>query len=130
MSDKNTSTLQSYIDSASGAVQSAIGSLTGDASDQVCLHLLSTHAPLHHILTEPRTPVKPRKTKPNSRTRPPTQPPKSATTPLRPREQSQKTTPTAPKALGTKPSVPPRKLLEALLVQRFVSPTLSHPAFY
>jgi uncharacterized protein YjbJ (UPF0337 family) len=35
MSDKNTSTLQSYIDSASGAVQSAIGSLTGDASDQV-----------------------------------------------------------------------------------------------
>jgi uncharacterized protein YjbJ (UPF0337 family) len=39
MSDKNTSTLQSYIDSASGAVQSAIGSLTGNASDQVCLHL-------------------------------------------------------------------------------------------
>jgi uncharacterized protein YjbJ (UPF0337 family) len=35
MSDKNTSTLQSYIDSASGAVQSAIGSLTGNASDQV-----------------------------------------------------------------------------------------------
>jgi uncharacterized protein YjbJ (UPF0337 family) len=34
MSDKNTSTLQSYIDSASGAVQSAIGSLTGNTSDQ------------------------------------------------------------------------------------------------
>jgi len=34
MSDKDTSTLQSYIDSASGAVQSAIGSLTGNASDQ------------------------------------------------------------------------------------------------
>lgn len=42
MSDKNTSTLQSYVDSASGAVQSAIGSLAGKASDQVCfphLHL-------------------------------------------------------------------------------------------
>lgn len=36
MSDKNTSTLQSYIDSASGAVQSAIGSLSGNASNQVC----------------------------------------------------------------------------------------------
>jgi len=34
MSDKNTSTLQSYIDGATGAVQSAIGSLTGNASDQ------------------------------------------------------------------------------------------------
>ena len=36
MSDKNTSTLQSYIDSATGAVQSAMGSLTGSAGDQVC----------------------------------------------------------------------------------------------
>jgi uncharacterized protein YjbJ (UPF0337 family) len=35
MSDKNTSTLQSYVDSATGAVQSAIGSLTGNTSDQV-----------------------------------------------------------------------------------------------
>jgi len=34
MSDKNTSTLQSYIDSASGAVQSALGSLTGSAADE------------------------------------------------------------------------------------------------
>lgn len=34
MSDKNTSTLQSYIDSASGAVQSALGSLTGSTADQ------------------------------------------------------------------------------------------------
>ncbi|PMD23695.1 hypothetical protein NA56DRAFT_568171 [Hyaloscypha hepaticicola] len=34
MSDKNTSTLQSYVDSATGAVQSAIGSLTGNTSDQ------------------------------------------------------------------------------------------------
>jgi len=34
MSDKETSTLQSYIDSASGAVQSAIGSLTGSNADK------------------------------------------------------------------------------------------------
>jgi len=34
MSDKDTSTLQSYIDSASGAVQSALGSLTGSNADQ------------------------------------------------------------------------------------------------
>jgi uncharacterized protein YjbJ (UPF0337 family) len=36
MSDKNTSTLQSYMDSASGAVQSVIGNITGNTSDQVC----------------------------------------------------------------------------------------------
>ena len=36
MTDKNTSTLQSYIDSATGAVQAALGSLTGSTSDQVC----------------------------------------------------------------------------------------------
>jgi len=35
MSDKNTSTLQSYVDSASGAIQSAIGSITGNTADQV-----------------------------------------------------------------------------------------------
>ena len=34
MSDKPTSTLQSVIDSATGAVQSAFGTLTGNASDQ------------------------------------------------------------------------------------------------
>jgi len=34
MSDKNTSTLQSYIDSASGAVQSALGSHTGSTADK------------------------------------------------------------------------------------------------
>ncbi|SMQ46168.1 unnamed protein product [Zymoseptoria tritici ST99CH_1A5] len=34
MTDKDTSTLQSYVDSATGAVQSAIGSLTGNTSDQ------------------------------------------------------------------------------------------------
>jgi len=34
MSDKNTSTLQSYVDSASATVQSAIGSLTGNQTDK------------------------------------------------------------------------------------------------
>ncbi|KFY09439.1 hypothetical protein V492_05494 [Pseudogymnoascus sp. VKM F-4246] len=33
MSDNNTSTIQSYIDSASGTVQSALGSLTGSTAD-------------------------------------------------------------------------------------------------
>lgn len=35
MSDKDTSTLQSYVDKAGAAVQSAIGSLTGNVADQV-----------------------------------------------------------------------------------------------
>ena len=34
MSDKNTSTLQSYIDSATGAAQSVLGSITGSTTDQ------------------------------------------------------------------------------------------------
>ncbi|CAG8973713.1 hypothetical protein HYALB_00006984 [Hymenoscyphus albidus] len=33
MSDKNTSTAQSYIDSATGAIQSAVGSVFGNPSD-------------------------------------------------------------------------------------------------
>jgi hypothetical protein len=35
MSDKDTSTIQSYIDSATGAVQSALGGLTGSTADKV-----------------------------------------------------------------------------------------------
>ncbi|KAB2577210.1 hypothetical protein DBV05_g4098 [Lasiodiplodia theobromae] len=34
MSDKNTSTLQSYVDSATSAVQSAIGAVTGNPADK------------------------------------------------------------------------------------------------
>jgi len=34
MSDKETSTLQSYVDSASGTIQSALGSVTGSAGDK------------------------------------------------------------------------------------------------
>ncbi|KAK0799419.1 hypothetical protein LTR75_009252 [Friedmanniomyces endolithicus] len=35
MSDKNTSTLQSYIDAATGTAQSLLGSLTGNTADKV-----------------------------------------------------------------------------------------------
>lgn len=35
MSDKETSTLQSYVDSAVGAAQSALGSITGSSADKV-----------------------------------------------------------------------------------------------
>ncbi|KAL1637699.1 hypothetical protein SLS58_009124 [Diplodia intermedia] len=34
MSDKNTSTLQSYVDSATSAVQSAVGAVTGNTADK------------------------------------------------------------------------------------------------
>ncbi|KAL9078138.1 MAG: hypothetical protein Q9157_002932 [Trypethelium eluteriae] len=34
MGDKNTSTLQSYVDSATSAVQSAVGSITGNTADK------------------------------------------------------------------------------------------------
>jgi len=47
MSDKNTSTLQSYVDSATGAVQSAFGSVMGNSSDQVC-HLSWVITPCSH----------------------------------------------------------------------------------
>jgi len=54
MSDKQTSTLQSYIDSATGAAQSVVGSITGSNADKVG-HLpepLSTilyHTPTHSL---------------------------------------------------------------------------------
>ena len=35
MSNTNSSTLKSYIDSASGAAQSVLGSLTGNTADEV-----------------------------------------------------------------------------------------------
>lgn len=44
MSDNNTSTPKSYVDQASGAIQSAVGSVFGNASDVVC-HFNST---MHH----------------------------------------------------------------------------------
>lgn len=45
MSDKNTSTLQSYVDSATSAVQSAIGAVTGNPADKVCFALLMPRLP-------------------------------------------------------------------------------------
>ncbi|KAI9644188.1 hypothetical protein NHQ30_007542 [Ciborinia camelliae] len=48
MSDKNTSTLQSYIDSASGAAQSALGSITGSTADKQAGAQKSDKASLEH----------------------------------------------------------------------------------
>lgn len=42
MSDKNTSTLQSYVDSATSAVQSAIGAVTGNPADKVRFALFTS----------------------------------------------------------------------------------------
>lgn len=46
MSDKNTSTLQSYVDSATGAAQSALGSLIGSNADKVSM-LTCPHSTTH-----------------------------------------------------------------------------------
>ena len=42
MSANNSSTLKSYVDSATGAVQNAVGNIIGNRSDEVC-----TFQPLH-----------------------------------------------------------------------------------
>ena len=55
MTDNQSSTLKSYVDSATGTVQSTLGSLTGNTGDQVStivLHLilcfrLAAAQPLH-----------------------------------------------------------------------------------
>jgi hypothetical protein len=60
MADNNTSTLQSYVDSATGAVQSAFGSLTSNTSDQV---LFTLQYPIFIANTINRQLAKPRKTK-------------------------------------------------------------------
>ncbi|ATZ57201.1 hypothetical protein BCIN_14g03610 [Botrytis cinerea B05.10] len=48
MSDKNTSTLQSYLDSASGAAQSALGSITGNPADKHAAAQKHDEAALKH----------------------------------------------------------------------------------
>jgi hypothetical protein len=48
-----TSTLQSYVDSATGAVQSALGSLTGSTADKVRLPYLY-YTPLTNLSPGPR----------------------------------------------------------------------------
>ena len=48
MSDNQSSTLKSYIDSATGTVQSTLGSLTGNTGDQVSTSLI--HLPGHLYL--------------------------------------------------------------------------------
>ncbi|KAH7326243.1 hypothetical protein B0I35DRAFT_474914 [Stachybotrys elegans] len=48
MSDNNTSTLKSYIDSATGAAQNALGSLTGNSGDQAKGQARKDKAELEH----------------------------------------------------------------------------------
>ncbi|PQE07740.1 hypothetical protein CJF31_00007553 [Rutstroemia sp. NJR-2017a BVV2] len=48
MSDKNTSTLQSYIDSAAGAAQSVLGSVTGSTADKQAAQQKHDKAQLEH----------------------------------------------------------------------------------
>ncbi|KAB8290219.1 hypothetical protein EYC80_011088 [Monilinia laxa] len=48
MSDKSPSTLQSYIDSATGAAQSALGSITGSTADKQAGAQKSDKASLEH----------------------------------------------------------------------------------
>ncbi|KAK8241501.1 hypothetical protein HDK77DRAFT_256738 [Phyllosticta capitalensis] len=51
MSDKNTSTLQSYVDSATSTVQSAVGSLTGNTADKKQAANKATEADVKHDLS-------------------------------------------------------------------------------
>ena len=48
MSTENNSTLKSYIDSATGAVQSAVGNIVGNRGDQVRLQSFGSHSPRSH----------------------------------------------------------------------------------
>lgn len=47
MSDNQSSTLKSYVDSATGTVQSALGSLTGNTADQVSTTVFQIPEGLH-----------------------------------------------------------------------------------
>ncbi|TVY37536.1 hypothetical protein LOCC1_G006223 [Lachnellula occidentalis] len=59
MSDKNTSTLQSYVDSATGAAQSALGSLTGSSADKNAGHAKKEDAALKNDLSHTAAKVGP-----------------------------------------------------------------------
>lgn len=51
MSDKNTSTLQSYLDSATGAIQSGVAAITGSAGDRANAEQSHTKADAEHDLS-------------------------------------------------------------------------------
>lgn len=75
MSDKDTSSAQSYYDKTAGALQSALGYVTGSTADQVNPHSPPTkhkHPPNNNLTSnkaKPKSPKPPPRTKP--RTRPP-----------------------------------------------------------
>lgn len=107
-SKDQTSTLQSYVDSATGAVQSALGSLTGSTADKVCLSYIPsdltcscTDCPRHKART-----AKPPQT---SNTISPTQPPKPVPSRSHRQVVSQRTTQTAPLARGTRMLAQPKR---------------------
>jgi hypothetical protein len=68
-----TSTLQSYVDQATGAVQSALGSLTGNTADKVCS---SGWNVMPQLLTHFRHKVKIARSPQTRKRTSPTQPPK------------------------------------------------------
>lgn len=53
MTDKETSTLQSYVDTATGYAQSALGSVTGSQADKVCTNHIFTVPPNNHKHSRP-----------------------------------------------------------------------------
>jgi hypothetical protein len=113
-----TSTLQGYADQASGAVQSALGSLTGSTADQVRLtHSSSVYAQAT-TNNAPRSKAKTRKTLPPPKKISRTRRPKPAPSPSAPRAASPKTTRTVPTVHGTRTLVLPRRPSAALSAPR------------
>lgn len=53
MTDKETSTLQSYVDTATGYAQSALGSVTGSQADKVCTNHIFIVPPNNHKHSRP-----------------------------------------------------------------------------
>ena len=101
-SNDSASTLQSAIDSVKGAAQSVLGAVTGKEADQVSSTPLSKARQHPNIFGSKKPPTT--KTKPRPSRTPRMRRPKSAISPpLHPVPLS-RTTPTAPKARGTKQS--------------------------
>jgi hypothetical protein len=114
-----TSTLQGYVDQASGAVQSALGSLTGSTADQVRFASHAYFTPYFQILIiSPRSMARTKKTSLPPKKTSRTPPPKLVPSPSAPRAALQKTTKTALTARGTKTLAPPKRPLVVLSAQR------------
>lgn len=111
----NSSTLQSYVDSAVGTAQNVLSSITGNPADKVKPPPLPLH-PRTSLLTEYKIKSRPKQTpanpKPSKNTKTPTPPPAWAPSPQTPiPAPPSATTRTAPLDPGTRPSAPPRSPL-------------------